>query len=530
MDFSSPQQAGVNAARDLQEISSFLSKAVEVGAPIYKEFLKAQGNRQAGEFLRNVDVSTLYRNGDEDQRNLLRDLNPFAQEQVADAAARSTSRAYIEFLGAERAKNTTLQNPYARPEEIATAEAQVRSTALERSGLDRIPPAALAPHLGRVADAEGGLKGDTYRQQLATKSADYNTQIEKGLSTTLITIDETRKRVAFESSDLEGSKQAWSKYRSGSVAAVQADHDRLVQGGIYTSKDYAERWSVAVNQEFRKRIGSDDLPGAASLINTMVVLSDQEVTTPGGVSLWDVKLGNGTATIRDQLNVLNAEMLPRLEAWERKQLIKQAGPDLAAMAKGDEAARTRLEGMLPGLAKDPEALQSVVGMMGQMQSFSRTPTDAQYRAQQLLEIGLNNPNRDQSQFNKQVLGANLTAEQKISLLNRNTQPQDPTMALVSQGAEYGKDELLANAAKITQAQRASGLVPAGMKDEDLLRRNFQDLQIAATRATEKRIKDLISAGETVTPMRAAEIFRNEQEAIRNTRMKEAKTEVPKLQL
>ena len=65
-----------------------------------------------------------------------------------------------------------------------------------------------------------------------------------------------------------------------------------------------------------------------------------------------------------------------------------------------------------------------------------------------------------------------------------------------------------------------------MKDEDLLRRNFQDLQIAATRATEKRIKDLISAGETVTPMRAAEIFRNEQEAIRNTRMKEAKTEVP----
>ena len=526
MDFSSPQQAGVNAGRGLKEVSDFLSKAVEVGAPIYKQYLQAQGNQQAGEFLKNVDVSTLYRNGDEDQRNLLRDLNPFAQQQVADAAAKATARTYIEVLGAERIKNTTLQNPYAKPEEVATAEAQVRSAALERSGLDRIPAAALAPYVGSVAEAEGSYKGDSYKQQLATKSADYDLQVERGLSTTLISIDETRKRVRDYGEGAEGSTEGWSNYKKGSVEAIQADHDKYVQGGIYTSKQYAERWWSAITKEYQKRVGNDDLPGASSLINTMVVMSDQELKTPGGVSLWDIKLGDGAVTIKDGLNRLNAEMLPRLEAWERKQLIKQAGPDLAAMAQGDEAARTRLEGMLPGLAKDPEALQSVVGMMGQMQSFSRTPTEAQYRAQQLLEIGLNNPNRDQSQFNQQVLGSNLTAEQKISLLNRNTQPQDPTMALVSQGAEHGKDELLANAAKITQAQRASGLVPAGMKDEDLLRRNFQDLQIAATRATEKRIKDLIGAGETVTPMRAAEIFRNEQEAIRNTRMKEAKTEVP----
>jgi len=526
MDFSSPQQAGINAGRGLKEVSDFLSKAVEAGAPIYKQYLQAQGNQQAGEFLKTVDVSTLYRNGDEDQRNLLRDLNPFAQQQVADAAAKATARTYIEVLGAERAKNTTLQNPYAKQEEIATAEAQVRSAALERSGLDRIPSAALAPYVGSVAEAEGSYKGDSYKQQLATKSADYDLQVERGLSTTLISIDETRKRVRDYGEGAEGSTEGWSNYKKGSVEAIQADHDKYVQGGIYTSKQYAERWWSAITKEYQKRVGNDDLPGASSLINTMVVMSDQELKTPGGVSLWDIKLGDGAVTIKDGLNRLNAEMLPRLEAWERKQLIKQAGPDLAAMAQGDEAARTRLEGMLPGLAKDPEALQSVVGMMGQMQSFSRTPTDAQYRAQQLLEIGLNNPNRDQKQFNQQVLGSNLTAEQKISLLNRNTQPQDPTMALVSQGAEYGKDELLANAAKITQAQRASGLVPAGMKDEDLLRRNFQDLQIAATRASEKRIKDLISAGETVTPMRAAEIFRNEQEAIRNTRMKEAKTEAP----
>lgn len=524
LDFSNPELAAKNAGRDAAAVSNFLNNALQVGAPVYKAFLEDQATKQVGEFLKTTDVSTLYAKGTKEQRDILKTYNVFAQQQVADAAARYSTRSYLEVLQAERSKDATLQNPYASPAEQAQAKARVRATAMDRSGINQLPPSAIASYLPSIAEAEATLEGESYKQRLATQSSDFDLKVEKGLGTNLITIDESRKRaVSFQASS---SIEKWNNYKTGAVASIQRNHDQYLQGGVYTSKQYAERWWSAVVKEYQQKIGNDDLPGAFSLINTVSILAENNVSTPGGVSLWDIKLGDGTASIKDGINRLNADLTPKLEAWERKQLIKQAGPDLARMAQGDEQARTRLEAMLPSLSKDPEALQSVVGMMGQMQSFSRTPTEGQLRQQGLLEIDLNNPNRNQGQFSKKVLGSDLTWEQKISLLNRNTQPQNPALALVSQGAEYGKDELLSNAAKITQAQQSSGLVPAGVSGEELLKRNYQDLQIAATRATEKRIKDLLSAGETVTPMRAAEIFRNEQEAIRNTRMKEARVEAP----
>jgi hypothetical protein len=161
----------------------------------------------------------------------------------------------------------------------------------------------------------------------------------------------------------------------------------------------------------------------------------------------------------------------------------------------------------------------VVGLLGQMQSFARTPTEAQLQQQMLLEDKLNDPNRDRAAFSQQIRAANLTTEQKISLMNRNNQPQDPTLTLVGQGMEHIKPELTQTAMDIARARKAGG----DTRDvEDIAREAYQNLSINATKATEKRIKDLIAAGETVTPMRAAEIARNEGEALRNSRLKDAK--------
>jgi hypothetical protein len=261
-----------------------------------------------------------------------------------------------------------------------------------------------------------------------------------------------------------------------------------------------------------------------SLLNTLDLASKKNDFQVGGdqkLSFWDQKVGNGNQSVRGLINAMAAELQPKYEQWMQKQQLKQFGPDFAAMAQGDEGARARIESMLPQIAKDPEVLQQVVSMTGQMQSYSRTPTSAQLNQQAQLEIGLNNPNRDQKSFNQQVLSSNLTAEQKISLLNRNTQPQDPTLSLVGQASEYGKDELGQSATMITQARLSTGQITQ-QQAEEALKEDYQNLQVATTKATEKRIKGLIAAGETVTPIRAAEIYRNELEAIRNTRLKDAK--------
>lgn len=522
LDFSNPAQAGKNAGQGLAEISNFLSKAVEAGAPIYKAYLQDQGNKQAGEFLKNVDVAQLYRSADNDQRNLLKDLNPFAQDLVNDAAARSSARTYTEVLAAERVKNTTLSNPYASEAERAKAEADVRTKALDASGIKNIPAGALAPYVGSISEAEGSLKGDSYKAQLQTKSNDYDLQIEKGLGTTLKTIDEQRIGVlsATDEATRNQSAEQYITYRDGALKGIQSHHDQLVSGGVYTSKQYAERWAAAFSTRFNELMAAEDLPGAMRLIGTVQGLSQfGEIKTPGGVSLWDIKLGDGEKSIRTMADGLGATLKPKFEEWQREQLIKQFGPDMVAAAQGDDGARGRVEAMLPLLANDPQALSQVVGQLGQMQSFARTPTEAQLQQQMLLEDRLNDPNRDRAAFSQQIRAANLTTEQKISLMNRNNQPQDPTLTLVGQGMEHIKPELTQTAMDIARARKAGG----DTRDiEDIAREQYQNLSINATKATEKRIKDLIAAGETVTPMRAAEIARNEGEALRNSRLKDAK--------
>jgi len=522
-DFSSPQQAGINAGRQDAEIASFLNKAVEVGAPIYKDYLKGQGQAQATKFLGEVDVATLYRNGDTDQRNMLNSLNPFAQNMVADAYSKQSARSYIDRVAAQSAINGILRDPASTPEQVAEARAGIRSQARAASGIDRAPVASLSPYLGSIAEAEASTGADGYKQRLAAGRANNDAAIEKGIGTDLLTLDGYRTSVRDSPSDTK-ALGAYSQAADTWSQGIKTWHDQVTAGGSYTSKEAAELvWRGAAGK-IDELLGQDNIGGAVSLLNTLDLASKKGDFQVGGaqkLSFWDQKIGNGNQSVRGAINAMAAQLQPKYDQWMQKQQLKQFGPDFAAMAQGDEGARARIEAMLPQIAKDPEVLQQVVSMTGQMQSYSRTPTNAQLNQQAQLEIGLNNPNRDQKSFNQQVLSSNLTAEQKISLLNRNTQPQDPTLSLVGQAADYGKDELGQSAMMITQARLGTGQITQ-QQAEEALKQDYQNLQVAVAKGTEKRIKGLIAAGETVTPIRAAEIYRNELEAIRNTRLKEAK--------
>lgn len=524
MDFSSPQQAGINAGRQDAEIASFLNKAVEVGAPIYEQYLKGQGAAQASDFLGKVDVATLYRNGDTDQRNMLNSLNPFAQQMVADAYSKNAARSYSEQIAAETATNGILRDPSATPEQIAEARAGIRTRARENSGINRAPSASFAPYLGTIAESEAAVSADAYKTRLQASRDNNNALIEKSIGTDLLTLDSFRTKVRENPEDSQ-ALATYNQQASQWSQGIKTWHDQVVTGGGMTSKEAAERlWNGAVGR-VKELLAQDNIAGAVSLINTLDLASkgNGDFTVGGDqkLSFWDQKIGDGTGSVRDRLNGLAAELQPKYEQWMQKQQLKQFGPDFVAMAQGDEGARARIEAKLPLLAGDPEALKEAVSMTGQMQSFSRTPTSAQLNQQAQLEIELNNPNRDQKSFNQQVLSSNLTAEQKISLLNRNTQPQDPTLSLVGQAAEYGKEELGQSAIMITQTRLGTGQITQKQAKE-ALKEDYQNLQVATAKATETRIKALIASGETVTPMRAAEIYRNELEAIRATRMKEAK--------
>ena len=281
MDFSSPEQAGKNAGRQGAEIASFLNKAVEVGAPIYKDYVKGQGEAQATEFLDKVDVATLYRNGDTDQRNMLSSLNPFAKNMVADAYSKQSARAYTELVSAQSATNCILRDPASTPEQVAEARAGIRAQARAASGIDRAPVAALAPYLGSIAEAEAATGAYAYKQRLAAGRDNNDAVVEKSIGIDLLTLDSYRTSVRENPTDtkaLDTYKQAADTWAQG----IKTWHDQVTDGGFYTSKEAAERIWAGAAGKLEELLGQDNIAGAVSLLNTLDLASKKNDFQVGG--------------------------------------------------------------------------------------------------------------------------------------------------------------------------------------------------------------------------------------------------------
>lgn len=501
------------------EIGRFLGALIEPAAKITGSILREQGTQQAGDFLKTTDPGALYRAGNEQQRAALRTMNPFAQDIVNDAAARSTSEQYITTLAAERARNPVLANPYASPEDLARAEASVRSTALERSGIEEVPSTALVPYLPGIAATEGRLKGDSFNRQATQQKEDQDIKFRDGLTTWTRQLTDTRR--TFLSGLQDGSRQPGDWDQAFPQGTLQKDHDEKIKFGLFTSKELATQYALTIQGEFQRRLGNEDILGAHEYVSTMAgMVERQTVNTPGGASLWDMPITEGGESVKSLVSKLQQGMAPRFEEWQREQQLKQFGPDFVAAAQGDANARGRIDSMLPMLANDPKALSQVVSMAGQMQGYGQQPTEAQLREQAMLEIELNNPNRDWGATNQRILGSTLTTQQKISMLNRNQQPADPVLALTSQAIGQSAPDLEQIGLQVVQAKVGAGLIKGD--DKTGIQNELNTLLIKARGSTETRLRELQQSGEVVTPIKAAQIFREELEVQRDATLKDIK--------
>lgn len=518
LDYST-QRFG-NETNTAGEISKFLGGLIEPAAKITGAILRQQGAQQAGDFLKTADVGELYRSGDEQQRAALRTMNPFARDIVNDAAARSTSQQFITTLAAERAINPVLNNPYASDEDRAEAEAKLRGTALERSGIQNVPSTALVPYLPGLADTEGRLKGESFNRQAVQQKEDQDTQFRDGLQVDLRAITELRRNFlgALEAGAVgaDGWDKAFPKER------LQQYHDQLLQGGFYTSKELATQYGLAIQSEYQRRLGNEDILGAHELISTVAgMVENRPVKTPGGVDLWAIPISENGESVKALVSRLQAGIGAKYEQWQREQQIKSFGPDLVAAAQGDAGARGRIDALLPRLANDPQALAQVVSMSGAMQNYGDRPTEAQLQEQALLEIELNIPGRDWNATNQRILGSSLTTQQKISMLNRNRQPQDPVLSLTSQAISQSTPDLEQIGLQVITAKAGAGLLNA--EDKTAVQNEMNGVLIKARTSTETRIRDLQAAGEAVTPIKAAQIFREELEVQRDAVLKDIKS-------
>lgn len=512
--------AGRNAGQGLAEVASFLDQFTKTAAPIYNAYADEQAKKQVGELFQTTDGQALLRSGDANMRQTLRAMSPRAQELAYESLAQGAVSSYGQALAVEVSNNQLLKNPQISFEDRSKEFARVRASVAERSGLTTVPPEYVAGLAPQVLQIEASVKGQSYDALTKNIVQDQDTNIRVKLGTDLEGLTAIRERLIAE------TPQGLADFEQRSRKFIQDTYKTYADQGIYTSRMFAGQLAQSVAERIGFYTNRGDFDKADAMLRSLSSLGERGLVlgegTASPVDLFSLAINDAGKTFGSYISDARTNLKPLQEEYERKQALNQALPLFTRMAQGDEGARAQLEGMLPQLANSAETLQALVSMSGQMQSYGQQPNQAQLEMQLDLEQGLNDPNRNQAEFAQRIRGSNLTLQQKISLMNRNTQPADSRMANVSVARNESADEIEEAAQQITRAQLRQPQFQ-GADGKTLLEENRRKLRIQATRQTEERINN---SDKPVSREDTLGIFRNELEALRNSRLKSAGETAP----
>lgn len=513
--------AGRNAGLGFAEVAGFLDQFTKTAAPIYNAYADQQAKKQAGELFTNMDVATLFRSGDPKARDAIRALNPRAEAIAFESLAQGLGAEYQQRLAVDTANNQVLKNPQATEQQKASEWAKIRAAAMANSGLQALPQEYVVPLAPLLVQSEAVVRGKSYEALTANVVQDQDTKNRRKISTDLEGLTASREQL-LASQDFEGAV-AW---KGKSKQFIKDLYKYYADEGVYTSGMFARQVAQSLAERIDFYVGRSDFDKADALLRNMDWMGEEGIVlgegTASPVNLFDLPINDAGRTLGSYVSDAMTNLKPRQEEYERKQALNQALPLFTRMAQGDEGARAQLEAMLPQLANSAETLSALVSMSGQMQNYGQQPNQAQLEQQLDLEQALNDPNRNQAEFAQRIRGSDLTLQQKISLMNRNTQPADSRMANVSVARNESADEIEEAAQQITREQLKQPLYK-GADARTLLEENKRKLRIQATRQTEERINN---SDKPVSREDTLQIFRNELEALRNSRVKSVGQSVP----
>ena len=513
LDNRNAATAGRNAGQGFAEVASFLDQFNKTAAPIYNAYADEQAKKQVGELFQTTDGQALLRSGDANMRQTMRAMSPRAQELAYESLAQGAVASYGQALAVEVNNNQLLKNPQISFEDRSKEFARIRASVAERSGLTTVPPEYVAGFAPQVLQIEATVKGQSYEGLTKNIVQDQDTSIRLKLGTDLEGLTAVRERLIAE------NPQGIADFEQRSKKFIQDTYKTYADQGIYTSRMFAGQLAQSVADRITFYTSRGDFDKADAMLRSLTSLGEKGVVlgegTASPVDLFALTINDAGKTFGSYVSDARTNLKPLQEEYERKQALNQALRLFTRMAQGDEGARAQLEGMLPQLANSAETLSALVSMSGQMQSYGQQPNQAQLEKQLDLEQGLNDPNRNQAEFAQRIRGSDLTLQQKISLMNRNTQPADSRMANVAVARNESADEIEEAAQQITREQLKQPLFQ-GADAKTLLEENRRKLRIQATRQTEERINN---SDKPVSREDTLGIFRNELEALRNSRMK-----------
>jgi hypothetical protein len=504
-DNRNPNTLLQNGQARAAEVTNFIEGLTKVATPLIKDQLTKQANQQVGELLQTQDPVALMRSSaTPEQRALLRQLSPQARDIIENQAAQGAVTLYAETHQAERAKRlAVLQSTTASPEDKAKARAEAKAAALEASGVSQMPPQALAQYGDTLARVDAELDGREYKAVTEQADKEYKTKWKTGIRSRLMELTKWRLDVASKG-DEKQQLQNMSNFRDSFENTVVKD------SAAGTPSEQAQLWGEALTEEVLRLKAVGQYEDAMNLLGTMESLGQLGPKAPSGIAFFDQKLTDGR-TLSYVVSSLRDAMEDEYKKFQNEQALERNVDILQRAAKGDPEARVGFQNALAGMSA--QQTLTFLSAFGQAENFGQSPSPQQEQKEADLRFqiaqGVSNPEETW----KQVKASGLTPGQIKGLAGQIVKGSNESTALVANARNYLGDE----------AEAARDLIArsAGITDKEDVTRIGRDLFTAASRATEQRIERLQASGQNVSQDQAKDLFRNELEAIRNTRLKEA---------
>lgn len=514
LDNRSPGQILKNSEASTQAITNFLNTVTKTGAQVYKGVLVEEGRRQAGELLATQDPVELMRTGDEEQRNLVRSLNPFARDIVNQAAAEGAAARYQEFYAANLVKqNPILTDPNASDEARAQARAAAKNDAIQRSGVQAIDPAYMAQIAPQMARVEAAFDGKAYSGRLERQKQDDRSVTVNEWSSMLSKANQARQGNEFTEVDAQNLKQWW-----------EANIKR--QGAAWMPNEIAGMVYDAVAQRAFELERAGEEVRAKELTDMMLSMARLGVKTPSGADFFDTPLPSGKS-LGMALNQLSEGIDAKAKQAEVRNARESVRGLMERLIRGEA---TEDEVRAAAATLPTEAMLPIVNDLMSASNIGQRPTEAQILAATELQYEAAAPGasreRSAQMWREAYNAGQITIKQFAAGMAQVKDGSSETVSTISQARQYLAGEFGAAGDYLTQAASGAGL----SVDKETAQAYQRELFIEVTRNVEKKAQAASEAGKPWTRDQYVEEMRQELEAVRNQKAKElndGKGSVPK---
>lgn len=504
LDNRSPGQILKNSEASTKAITDFLDTVTNVGAKVYKGVLIEEGNRQAGELLATQDPVELMRAGNEEQRNLVRSLNPFARDIVNQAAAEGAAVRYQEIYAANLVKQQPiLTDNNASDEARAQARAAAKNDAIQRSGVQAVDPAYIARIAPQMARVEAALDGKIYSGRLERQKQDDRSVTVNEWASMLSKANQARQGNEFTDVDAKNLKEWWEENIKRQSAAWMPNE---MAGMVY---DAAAQRAFALAQ-------AGEEVRAKELTDMMLSMSRLGVKTPSGADFFDTPLPSGKS-LGMALNQLSEGIDAKAKQAEERNAREGVRGLMERLIRG-EATEDEVRAAASTLPT--EVMLPIVNDLMSASNIGQRPTEAQILAATELQYEAGAPGASRERSAKMWRDAynagQITTKQFAAGMAQVKDGSSETVSTISQARSYLAGEFGAAADDLTQAASNAGLSVGKGTAEGYQRELF----IEVTRNVEKKAQAASEAGKPWTRDQYVEEMRQELEAVRNQKAKE----------